>query len=352
MFIFDKNKFAKVLLLVIISSSCATYIFKRYKLKNIPIKSLVLTGYGAASYKAASVDTYLDELGQLNANTASFLFTCFTESKRSTNIDCQSSDSPTLQRISNAIEIAKKRKFLVNLRMYVDIRDGTWRCDWNPKNKSELFQNLNTQLTKIAEFSEKHKIEILTIGAEYCQLTKQKYTNYWIDIITNVRKVFKGKLTYGANWGKIHGSLEWQHIKFWKMLDFIGIDHYKPIPNGLTTKQITSIQSKAIAKYHRFANQIKLPLIISEFGFPGSKNGNLSPFEWRNSGKSSETKQAKYYRATYAAFKKFSSIKGVFIWRKLSQSANIMQKYNKNELGYELWQRKAWYELQKYFSSF
>src|ERR1700684_1448531 len=84
----------------------------------------------------------------------------------------------------------------------------------------------------------------LSIGAELDQLTGPAYLSYWTDIITSVRAVFSGKLTYSSEWDDNISPWQGQHgltagtgdlttqVSFWSQLDYLGIDAYPPISNA------------------------------------------------------------------------------------------------------------------------
>ena len=98
--------------------------------------------------------------------------------------------------------------------------------------------------------------------------------------------------------------------------------------------------------------RFKKPILIMEVGFPGVKNGDKKPFEWRNPGPSDEVAQANAYRSTFQAIQDSPFIQGVFVWRKLASSSKKMRTYNKNETGYALWKRKAWHEIHYFFTRY
>jgi len=330
--------------------SCSLFKIKpRKKITDKKLSSLVLTGYGISTYTSESIETYLKELKDLETNTASFLYTCYVENRNDPNVDCDSYDSPRLNRLSDAIRLAKDQNFIVSLRVYVDLKDLEWRCHWNPDNKEQTFKSLNKTLKRVAKFSEEHQVELLIIGAEYCQLTTRKYTKEWKKIISTTRDNFNGKITYGANWGEVRGIKEWRELKFWPQLDYIGIDHYHPLPNKVTEKKIAQIQKRRFRQYQNLAQRLKKPLMITELGFPGHYQGHQAPFDWELKGRSDESRQAKNYKGTLKAINDVGYFKGVFIWRKESESKKKMLTYDKDALNYRLYKREAWYEIKNFF---
>ncbi|MEL6865071.1 MAG: hypothetical protein AAFP19_11655, partial [Bacteroidota bacterium] len=68
-----------------------------------------------------------------------------------------------------------------------------------------------------AHLCEELDIAALCIGTELHK-TVLHHPNYWRNLIREVRKIYKGQLTYGANWDR-----EYKDVPFWDELDFIGI---------------------------------------------------------------------------------------------------------------------------------
>lgn len=336
----------------ILLTSCAQTDLKR-EIPEGGISSLVLTGYGVDTYQKASVNFYLNELKELNANTASFLYTCYVENTEDSSIDCKTFDSPKLERIKWAIEKAKSMGFFTNLRFYIDLKDHTWRAHWDPEDKERTFESLEKELQKIAKFSERNSVDLLIIGAELSRLTVPQYTSKWEKIISNIRKSYSGLLTYGANWSRLAElEPEWRYIKFWPSLDFIGIDHYHPIPESKKGLQIARFQELNFSKYTAKARLFGKLVLITELGFPGHKDGHIEPFEWRLKGENDQERQASNYRYTFQAIKNSPDIKGVFVWRKESKSEDLMKKGQAEATGFELYKRRAWYELQEFFMDY
>ena len=57
---------------------------------------------------------------------------------------------------------------------------------------------------------------------------------FWNELILKIKKLYKGKLTYAANWD------EYKRIHFWNVLDYIGVDAYFP----LTDKKSSSTNNR------------------------------------------------------------------------------------------------------------
>lgn len=113
-----------------------------------------------------------------------------------------------------------------------------------------------------AKTAEKIKADLFCIGTELDKFVSHR-PQYWKHLIAEIREVYKGKLTYAANWD------EFKRVSFWDQIDYIGIDAYFPISETKTPtvqefekgwqphkKIIKEIQSK-----------FKRPVLFTEFGY-------------------------------------------------------------------------------------
>ncbi|MFD0798828.1 glycoside hydrolase TIM-barrel-like domain-containing protein [Maribacter chungangensis] len=78
-----------------------------------------------------------------------------------------------------------------------------------------------------AALAQETQVPIFCIGTELEKFVKNR-PEYWHRLIVKIRKVYKGKLTYAANWD------EYKRTPFWKELDYIGIDAYFPLSDAKT----------------------------------------------------------------------------------------------------------------------
>ena len=72
-----------------------------------------------------------------------------------------------------------------------------------------------------AQVADSLEVDLFCVGTAY-RMTVQKRSNFWKQLISKVRSVYTGPITYAANWDNYH------NIDFWEDLDFIGIDAYFP----------------------------------------------------------------------------------------------------------------------------
>ncbi len=86
----------------------------------------------------------------------------------------------------------------------------------------ELEDYYSNFIIDFAKVAEAENVEIFCIGTELEKFIEHR-PEFWRALIAEVKKVYKGKLTYAANWD------EYKRVPFWDALDFIGVDAYFPI---------------------------------------------------------------------------------------------------------------------------
>lgn len=79
----------------------------------------------------------------------------------------------------------------------------------------------------------------------------------------DIRKIYKGKLTYAANWN------EYNRTPFWDTLDFIGIDAYFPVDDKAspTMEAIKKGWQKHKSEMRNASIRYKKPILFTEFGY-------------------------------------------------------------------------------------
>ena len=87
----------------------------------------------------------------------------------------------------------------------------------------QVLENSYTQFILLyAMLAQEIDAELFCIGTELEKFI-EKRPQYWSNLIKEIKKVYKGKLTYAANWD------EFKRTPFWSDLDYIGIDAYFPV---------------------------------------------------------------------------------------------------------------------------
>jgi hypothetical protein len=162
-----------------------------------------------------------------------------------------------------------------------------------------------------AQLAEDTKSEILCIGTELEQFVMNR-PEYWNSLILEIKKVYKGKLTYAANWD------EFKRTPFWKALDFIGVDAYFPVSDVKTPSIEECIAGwlKHKAVISGISTKYNKPILFTEFGYRSVDFTGKEPWQSdRNMGDVNLVAQTNATQALFDSFWNENWFAGGFIWK-------------------------------------
>jgi len=191
-----------------------------------------------------------------------------------------------------------------------------------------------------ASLAAKHNSELFCIGTELCTFVEQRPA-FWNNLIKEVRIIYKGKITYAANWDS------YKECTLWNNVDYIGIDAYFPL-----SKQKTPVVKSLLIAWEPWFRDIRSlslakskPVLFTEYGYRSIDTCCESP--WDSSGGKNVNHEAQD-NALNALYQKFWSqdwFAGGFLWKwhandhRLGQSNDHFSPQNKIALQTV----KSWY---------
>ena len=218
------------------------------------------------------------------------------------------------------ISAARKKGFKIFLKPHVwsrEFYDGSQRWRGSIKMEddeawSRWFKDYSTFIVMEAERAEKYGVDAFSIGLEYVESTRTQ-GHRWRVLIDRVRRVYSGLLTYSAD-----GNHEAEHVDFWPLLDFIGINAYyelsTPIlPGGFDldvhwSGPLTRIQ----ALQRRYGKQV----VFTEVGYPSTDHATAQPWRWPKAGDPpNAARQAQAYESLFRVWSKQPFFGGLFWWK-------------------------------------
>jgi hypothetical protein len=316
--------------------------------------SLTLKGFNYTSYYNGAYENAdsLTALAATGANTAALNIEYGIDVSNSTvYVDANYTDSLTA--LANTINEARADGLAVMVRPLIDFLKpaligsysvGDWRSYYNPTDPAAFFASYKTMIVDEATVAQANGAASLCIGTELDQLTGPAYLAYWTDIISAVKNVFTGKLTYSADWNDAVSPWQGQHglpagtgnlatqVSFWSQLDYVGIDCYAPlsdaanptptqlvagwtqVPTNSASFSVTGGQS-LISYFESVATATGKPLLFTELGYESATDAASQP-----AGSSTNvfdpTLQANLYQAFFTAWNQSgdTSLKGVYFW--------------------------------------
>lgn len=190
----------------------------------------------------------------------------------------------------------------------------------NEKTWSEFIDNYEAMLLHYARLAQETNADLFILGLEYLSFVKEKPAA-WRRFANSVRTIYKGKITYSANWYE-----EFEAVTFWDAFDYIGIGAYFELTDSQepTVPQLKQNWQPIIKQLSDIAKQYNKPILFTEVGYMAFADTADQPWRWQNDPERVvDTQiQAACFEALFQAFGEKSWFGGMFIWRFYSSPDN------------------------------
>ncbi len=269
--------------------------------------------------------------------------------------------TPTLKddELINIIHQAKKKGIKVVLKPHLDpinfgMVSGASRGSFKPNDWEKWFTNYEKFILHYAQLAAQQKVDMLIIGTELDTAVREapQATQKWKKIISQVRQIYSGPLTYSAScYGECWSP---RQVGFWDDLDYIGFEPYF----SLTHKNNPTVAEMKLAfneKFTQYAkplyNRYHKPIIITEANVYSYTGVNQHPIDPPPSNAiANPQEQANYYEAFFQSIKDKDWIKGVYWWGwylattmpNASYSNDLYDPFVRKPAGQVL---KKWYQI-------
>ena len=202
------------------------------------------------------------------------------------------------------------------LGMRVWLKPHLWTRGWigelqfTPSGWSEFFARYREFILHHAIIAEREGFDGLMVGHELVSASLG-FPDRWRALIGDVRRVYRGTLSYGANWGD-----EVKGIAFWDALDMVSVSFYEPLAEAKTASvdALRAGAEKALAGLRAIGARTGKPVLLSEVGYAPMDEAPLRPWEERRGRIDLETQRA-CYEALIAALEGETWVAGAFFWK-------------------------------------
>ncbi|MGB0891309.1 MAG: glycoside hydrolase family 113 [Flavobacteriaceae bacterium] len=206
----------------------------------------------------------------------------------------------------------KKVKIMVKPQIWVYHGQFTGLIEMDSEDKWAILENSYAAfILTYAKAAEELNADILCIGTELEKFVIKR-PKYWQELISKIKKVYKGKLTYAANWD------EYKRVSFWKEIDYIGIDAYFPLSN----KKSPSLEDLELGwqphkkEIMQVQKQFGKPILFTEFGYRSVDFTAKEPWNYKNGERNVNLQaQVNGLQAIHNQFWKEDWFAGGFIWK-------------------------------------
>jgi len=257
-------------------------------------------------------EEYIDEIAATGANTVCLVVTAYQENASSSSLFIEARKSPTRQRLKDLIAYAQRKGLHVALMPIVLLenpRAKEWRGKIEPTSWDAWWEDYRNYVLHYAWVAEEAGVHVFVLGSELVSTETQ--TEPWRALIADVRKRYRGLLTYSANWD------HYEVIEWWDQLDMIGMTTYYDLVDGEnpTVAQLCEAWKKIKASVLKWQARIDKPLLFTEVGWPNQATCAQYPWDYyRATDKPDPRAQATCFEAFFKTWIDSPAVAGFLVW--------------------------------------
>ncbi|WP_354698401.1 hypothetical protein DSM112329_04076 [Paraconexibacter sp. AEG42_29] len=269
-----------------------------------------VTAYTPLGFSGPGATQALQALAATGSTHAAFVPTWYQPTIASNEMAPDADKTVSDASLVAGLQAARAAGLQVVVKPHVDVADGTFRGLIRPADYDVWFAAYREMLLRYARIAQTAGAELFVIGDELTGV--QGDTVRWPPLIAAVREVFKGKLTYAANWDPGYKA-----VPFWKLLDYVGIDEYHPLVTGTdtpTAKQLQAAWAPLVDELRAAHEETGKPLLLTELGYPSRRGSTAAP-AGEDFGRPVDARgQARAYTAAYRALRGLPYVAGIYWW--------------------------------------
>lgn len=248
--------------------------------RTLATTDLPLVGVGMQIQRVDWIDRYkqsIDQITDIGADTVLLVVDARQENGTSSHIYLDMRMTPTSEQLTDLIQHAKNKGLRVILMPIVLLdapRGNEWRGALKPISWPQWFDSYRDMIGHFAWIAQSTGVDVLVIGSEL--VTSEPQVDQWRQTIDYVRKTYKGRLTYSANWD------HYSSIKFWDQLDLISMNSYYKLGDNrqVTIEQIQQRWKEIQKNLLAFQAKQGKPLVFLEVGWCSLANAASTPWDY------------------------------------------------------------------------
>jgi hypothetical protein len=272
-----------------------------------PVRGLALGLYGERS--GGSYRAMLEEIRAMGATHVSLVVHGYQRDVRATQI-APGPEGPSDDGLADLIADAHRlglKVFLFPIIQLMRRGPGEWRGTLKPSEWGRWFASYERFLLRHARLAARHGVDLLAVGSEL--LSTEDRRGDWSRLLRRVRGVYRGNLTYSANWD------HYRQVRFWDLLDAVGVNGYFEVGrHGDAVAPMRAEWMRIRERLEAFARRAGKPLLITEVGYPSVQGGARWPWHYTRRAPVDAGEQERAYRAFVEAWQGAPRLAGVFFW--------------------------------------
>ncbi len=299
----------------------AYFIFKKEK-KTFEYQGEKMNGLSFVAPHLPINKQHIDPVVAINANYLSLMPYAFLP-KDSTQLLFAKPNEPkegkhvwwgeTPEGVDSCIVLAHNNNLKIMLKPHLWLGRGgfTGELDFQSEKDWVAFENSYRDYVLLyAQLAEKNKVALFCLGTELENMVKKR-PHFFENLIVDIRKIYKGKLTYAENWNCF------EVVPFIDKLDFIGVDAYFPLTDKAkpSMAEMNEAWAKWQKKIGKYSTKHQKAVIFTEFGYRSCDFAAAKPWEMDYSLPSNEKQQADALTALFSTAWRQPWMAGGFVWK-------------------------------------
>ncbi len=283
------------------------------------------------------------EIADLGADTVMFSAARYQEHAASPAIYNDPERMPTDEQWREMIRAAHEhnlRVVLMPIVLLAEPRGTEWRGEIKPPNWDVWWRSYDDYILHMARIAEANRVEVMTVGSEL--VSTEKYTDRWKRLIREVRKIYKGKLSYSANWD------HYRNIEYWVDLDYVGMTTYYQLSDkaGPTLEKLLDAWRPIKENILSWQKTIGKPIIFTEVGWCSQEGASVEAWNYYHKQMATPAGHEEQLRCYLAFMKTWQDVPqvGGVIWWEWNDSPGGDNDYNYTPRG-----KPAERELRRWF---
>jgi len=239
--------------------------------------------------------------------------------------------------VKQSIQMMHNNNIKVLLKPQIWIGNGAFTGDISMLNEKDWIsfeKQYKAMILAFAKVAEETQSEMLCIGTELNSFVRER-PEFWVELISSVRAVYSGPLTYAENWDKMG------KVNFWSSVDYIGVDAYFPISDA-KTPDLNTVKTQwdiINTDLKTLSETYKRPILFTEFGYRSIHYAGKAPWNSeRLEGQVNERAQAVLLQGLMESVWDKNWFAGGFLWKWFHEP----EKYkNRQKNRFSVYDKKA-----------
>ncbi|SOE22851.1 hypothetical protein SAMN06298216_3254 [Spirosomataceae bacterium TFI 002] len=215
--------------------------------------------------------------------------------------------------VRECIRMAKKQGLKIMMKPHMWIGRGTFTGDFVLQSEAEweLFERTYKEyLLQFARISEEEGVEAFCMATEMHSMVRER-PDFWIKLISEIRAIYSGELTYAENWDC------YEKVPFWGQLDYIGVDAYFPLAKGEnpSLEALKKGWKPWLKNLKNFASKEQKAILFTEIGYRSCDFSTEKPWETNYDLPDNDELQLKAYQAFYEQVWEQDWFAGAYLWK-------------------------------------